>query len=317
MSASAWSEPVARVRVRRSAVFAMNTTLLLDPEHAVVVDPGVLPSELDDLAAAVSGAGAAAVTLVFTHAHWDHVLGRPWWPAARTLAHDRFAAEVKRDAAAIRVAAEACATGHGARFAKAFEPFAPDDAVAGLHFHPLRPWRLVFRDAFGHCPSQVSVHLPDHRVLIAADMLSDLEVPILDGPPAAYAHTLEALLPLVDGGAIQTLVPGHGAVAQGVAAVRARFACDLDYLRELAARAQAARAARLSEDDAVAALEAMEYVGKRAAYSMTDYHRANARFAWRAAGGGKPGAARGGKPPATGGMKPKPAGGAKPHGPRR
>ena len=283
---TAWSSPAPGVRVRQSVAFWMNTTVLVDPAHAVVIDPGVLPSELDDLARAVRESGAAAVTLVFTHAHWDHVLGRPWWPAARTIAHDRFAAEVKRDLASIRAEAERCAAGHGERFARPFEPFAPDDAVAGLHFHPLRPWRLVFRDAFGHCPSQVSVHLPEARLFIAADMLSDIEVPILDGPPEGYVRTLEALHPLVDGGAIETLVPGHGAVAQGAAAVRERLERDLDYLRALAAQARALRAAGRSEDDAVLALEAMEYLGKRAAYSMADQHRANARFAWRAAAPG-------------------------------
>ncbi len=282
--AGAWTDLGGGVRVRQSAAFWMNSTLLLHPEHAVVIDPGVLPAELDDLARAVQESGAADITLVFTHAHWDHVLGRPWWPAARTLAHDRFAAELQRDAAAIRAEAERCAAGHGARFRQPFEPFVPDDAVAGLHFHPLRPWRPVFRDAFGHSGSQISVHLPEQRVLVAADMLSDLEVPILDGPPEVYVRTLEALCPLLDGGALETLVPGHGAVAHGAGAVRERLERDLDYLRTLATRARAARAAGHSEDAAVAALEDMAYVGKGAAYSMAEYHRANARFAWRAAG---------------------------------
>ncbi len=287
-----WSEVVPGVRVRQSSAFWMNSTLLLHHDHAVVVDAGVLPSELDDLARAVRESGAAAVTLVFTHAHWDHVLGRPGWPGARTLAHDRFAAEVRRDAARIQAEAERCAGEHGERFAKAFAAFAPDDAISGLHFHPLRPWRLVFRDAFGHSSSQLCVHLPEERVLIAGDMLSDIEVPILDGPPQVYERTLEALRPLVDGGTVEHLVPGHGAVARGAAAARERLERDLDYLRALASRARAARADGLTEEETVTRLAAMDHVGRDAAYSMADDHRANVRVAWAAAGGPPPRAAR-------------------------
>jgi glyoxylase-like metal-dependent hydrolase (beta-lactamase superfamily II) len=293
-----WSTVAEGVRVRQSRAYAMNTTVLLDREHAVLVDPGVLPSELDDLAREVAALGAARITLVFTHAHWDHVLGRPWWPDARTVAHDRFAAEVKRDAARIRAEAEACAGAHGEAWAKPFEPFAPDDPVAGLHFHPLRPWRLVFRDAFGHCASQLSVHLPEARVLIAADMLSDLEIPLLDGPPEAYLRTLEALRPLLDGGALEVLIPGHGGVVHGAGAARERLERDLDYLRTLASRARAARAAGRTEDEAVADLDAMDFVGKRAPGTMIEEHRRNARHAFRSAGA-PPGAARGRGPGAA------------------
>ncbi len=78
------------------------------PEHwYVVVDPGVLPSEIEDLARLSRQAEPEATTLIFTHGHWDHVLGRPWWPAARVVAHDGCAAEIARDAAEIRREAEA------------------------------------------------------------------------------------------------------------------------------------------------------------------------------------------------------------------
>src|SRR6185369_11939546 len=101
-----WTDLGGGVRVRHSAAFQMTSTVMLDGRQAVVVDPGVLPSELDDIARVVADAKPAAVTLVLTHPHWDHVLGRPWFPGARTIAHDGFAAVVQRDAARIRDEAE-------------------------------------------------------------------------------------------------------------------------------------------------------------------------------------------------------------------
>jgi glyoxylase-like metal-dependent hydrolase (beta-lactamase superfamily II) len=223
------------VRLRRSALYEMNSVVIGEPGHAAVVDPGILPSELDDLAAAT--AGVAAVTLVFTHGDWDHVLGRPWWPGAATVGHDALAADLRRNRDAIRAEADRVAAAAGGRFERPFEPFRPDDAVSGLRAGRLGSRHAVFRDAFGHSASMLSVHLPELRLLIAGDMLSDIEPPMLTQPPATYHRTLAELLPLAEHGAIDLLVPGHGEPARG-GEVAARVRRDLGYLDALARAAR-------------------------------------------------------------------------------
>lgn len=272
------------MRARQSRAFWMNSLLLLDPRHTVVVDPGVLPGELDDLAGAVEVAQPERVTLLFSHGHWDHVLGRPWWPGAQTLAHQRFAAEVSAGAARILRKAETLAAEHGAAWTRGFEPFTPDRAVAGESAVELGPWDLTLRDAPGHCPSQVSVHLPERGLLFAADMLSDIEIPILDGPCAIYQRTLETLLPLFESGAVETLVPGHGSVARGAPACVARIARDLEYLHALETGVREARGRGCTLEETQAALEGMDYTGRDAAYSMRKVHHDNVRFAWNGLG---------------------------------
>ncbi len=268
------------MRARQSRAFWMNSLLLLDPAHAVIVDPGVLPAELDDLAAAVAPIRPAHVTLLFSHGHWDHVLGRPWWPGAQTLAHQRFAAEVTAGAARILRKAETLAAEHGVPWTRGFEPFAPDVVVAGERLIQLGPWALTLRDAPGHCPSQVSVHVSERRLLFAADMLGDIEIPILDGPCAIYQRTLEPLLPLFESGAVETLVPGHGSVARGAPACAARIARDLQYLHALETGVREARGRGRTLEETQAALASMDYTGRDADYSMRDVHRNNVRFAW-------------------------------------
>lgn len=279
-----WTDLGDGIRVRHSAAFQMTSTVLLDPEHAVVVDPGVLPSELDDVARVVGEAGAGEVTVIFTHPHWDHVVGRAWFPGARTIAHDGFTAVVRRDAAHIDEAAAKCAAGHGEQWTRTFAPFKPDDPVSGIRFLKLGPWKLVLRDAPGHSQEQLTVHLPERRTLLAADMLSDVEIPGLCGPPALYRTTLEQLVPLAEHGAIETLVPGHGAIARDADTVRARFRHDLDYLKALKDVIGRALASGADRDTAIEQAMAMEYTGRDGKpWPMAEVHRENAGHAWNEA----------------------------------
>lgn len=274
-----WTELGDGIHVRQSRAYWMNTAVLVAEDHAVLVDPGVIPSELDDLAAFVDRAAPVRTTLIFTHDHWDHVLGRPWWPDADTIAHDRFAAALEQHALSIAAEAVRCAEAHGETWTRGFDPFVPDHAIAGLHFTPVGPFRMVFRDAPGHCASQLTLHLPDEHLLFAADMLSDIEIPMLHAPAAVYRRTLEGLAPLIEGGAIETLVPGHGSIAQG-AEVRDRLRRDLLYLETLETRVEACRQAGLDLDSTQASLADMGYTGKDASYTMVAEHQRNVRTAW-------------------------------------
>ncbi len=282
--APVWTDLGAGVRVRQSRAFMMNSALLLDREHALVIDPGVLPSELDELAAGSRETAAAHTSLFLTHAHWDHVLGRPWWPDAEVIAHDRFASEVHSGEAETLARAQETATRHGERWTRGFTAFRPRYPVSGLHYTRRGPWHLVFRDAFGHSDSQLSLHLPDRRLLFAADMLSDVEIPMLDRPPSVYRRTLEPLLQLAESGAVETLVPGHGSIARGAEAVLVRLREDLAYLDAL--ERGAAQAVRAGHDleRTHGALDGMGYRGKSGGpFPMQEVHRENVRLAWEAA----------------------------------
>jgi glyoxylase-like metal-dependent hydrolase (beta-lactamase superfamily II) len=279
---SHWTDLGGGVLVRQSGVFWMNSAVLLDAEHAVLVDPGVLPSELDELAARVHDAAPRAITLVFTHSHWDHVLGRPWWPGARSVGHAELAAELRSQAGAIHHEAVACAREHGETWDRGFEPFEPDPAIRGEQALASGPWRMALREARGHCDSQITVHLEDRRLLFAADLLSDLEIPWLDREPAAYRHTLARLEALVADGAVETLVPGHGTIGRGAEAILERLHRDLGYLDALDDGVRGARGAGLTLEETQARLAALDHTGKGAAYPMDDVHRGNVRITWEA-----------------------------------
>ena len=275
-----WTDLGGGVLVRQSRAFRMNSALLLHPDHAVLVDPGVLHSELDEIAARVRDTAPRAVTLVVTHAHWDHVLGRPWWPDARTAGHALLGPGLSRDGAAILAEAVRCAHEHGEAWRAGFVPFAPEVTVEAEREVTAGPWRLLLRAAPGHCDSQVTVALPERRLLFAADLLSDVEIPWLDREPAAFRRTLAGLEQPMAAGQVETLVPGHGAIARGAGAALARVRRDLGYLDALESGVRAARAAGLTLAETEARLAALDYTGKGADYPMDDVHRGNVRIAW-------------------------------------
>jgi glyoxylase-like metal-dependent hydrolase (beta-lactamase superfamily II) len=275
-----WTDLGGGVRVRQSRAYWMNSTVLLDRAHTVVVDPGVLPSEIEDIAAVVKSASPERVSIFFTHGHWDHVLGRPFFPRALTIAHRRAAETIAEEVAKIRKEADDIAAEHGERWPSAFEPFQPDLAIVGNQKLQVGPWLLELYAAPGHCDSQLAAHLPARRLLIAADMLSDIEIPLLDARASVYKRTLEGLRGIFERGEVELLIPGHGAIADRRALARERLERDLEYLATLESRCARARLKGTPLEALQEELSAMDYVGKGAQYSMDQAHRRNVKFAY-------------------------------------
>ena len=69
----------SQVLVRHSGIWQLTSVVLPTKDGCVVIDPGYFPRELDELAQlAAQHGGAQAV--VFTHGHWDHVIGHAHFP---------------------------------------------------------------------------------------------------------------------------------------------------------------------------------------------------------------------------------------------
>lgn len=96
------------------------------------------------------------------------------------------------------------------------------------------PWsevELVGHD--GHAPGHTALWLPERGVLLAGDMLSDVELPLPFWPDdlAAYLAGLDALSPVVAHAAV--LVPGHG---HPTTDPMARLDADRRYLEDVLTR---------------------------------------------------------------------------------
>lgn len=99
------------------------------------------------------------------------------------------------------------------------------------------PWagpsiRVIEHQA--HAPGHSALLIDSRGVLVAGDMLSDVEIPLLDldstDPHSDYLRALELLGDTTSGAAV--VVPGHGAVARGHQ-IRDRIEADRAYVQAL------------------------------------------------------------------------------------
>lgn len=216
------------VRVFTSSVMSTTSTMILGDDSAVLIDPAWRPDELAAIATEVERRGMKVALGWSTHPHHDHLLWHPRFGPAARLATPAAAAAAAEHLEEIRVA---------------LEPSLPTDLrelagqVRGYDGAGL-PWsgpiaHIVAHQ--GHCPGHGALWLPDTRVLLAGDMLSDLEIPLAaETGVAAYTDGLELLAPYVE--RARVVVPGHGTPAQADTAdsPRSRLVADREYLAALA-----------------------------------------------------------------------------------
>jgi hypothetical protein len=253
------AEVAPGVHVATSRVWESNT-VVVGPEaggdDVLVVDPGVTAAELAGLAAAVAARGWRVAAGVSTHPHWDHVL---WHRDLGTA--PRFAAP----AAVVALAAD---RRRAWRDAAEVDPGLDREVFGRLTPLPTGT-RALPAPAPGGCAVVVhDAHAPGHLalvvrgVLLAGDMLSPREVPLLDvghdgearpappDPVGDYRAALDRLASAAAGHDVEVLVPGHGPVVRGAAAIAALVAADrayLDALEREAAGGPAAADPRLAD----------------------------------------------------------------------
>jgi hydroxyacylglutathione hydrolase len=194
----------------------------------LVIDPAVTAAELAGLAAELAAIRLRPAVGWSTHPHWDHVLWsrelgdapRYAAPAAIAVAETQRAAildEIRRDAPGLDLELVG-------RMRSLDAPAIPWDGPEA---------RLVVHD--GHAPGHGAVFLPGSGVLVAGDMCSDIEIPLLDtiatDPLGDYRTGMERLSSV---SGVRQVVPGHGHIGDA-GELRTRFALDAAYLDAISA----------------------------------------------------------------------------------
>ena len=242
-----------KLEILTSGIWQTTSTIIEHGGECLVVDPAYFPRELDAIA---ERAGAhRVVATVFTHGHWDHVMGHsrfdaPVWLSAtldRSIAdNDPRAAKYLADAREFDSKWYVPRPGHA--WPTRRRGLANDDTIE-LAGETLRVLHLP-----GHSPDGLGLVAGD--VVLVGDYLSPCEIPFVDDP-VAYLATLSRLRGLIAEG--RDVIPGHGARLRPVEAL-AIAREDITYLEGLLAAA-AARSRELAH--ALQLPRAADVVGMR------------------------------------------------------
>ncbi|WP_129337399.1 MBL fold metallo-hydrolase [Cellulomonas endophytica] len=198
------------VLVATSRTDATTTTVLVRGGRAVLVDPAWWPDELDALAADLGAHGLSITAGWSTHAHEDHVLWHPGFGTAPRWATPRAAARAAADRTALLAALGPAFDRPDLRALVGAVRGLPGDRVPQPFGTdgPDEPLLVVAHD--GHAPGHGALWAPERGLLVAGDVLSDVELPLPFDPDdlEAYRAGLDVLAPVV--ARARVLVPGHG-----------------------------------------------------------------------------------------------------------
>ena len=223
------TEISAGIFVATGDLYVTSSTIVAGADGGcLVIDPAVTVSEVAGLAADLGRLSLRPTAGFATHPHWDHVL----WSPGLGADVPRFAAPLavavaERERSGLIEAVQRSAPGHDLELFGRLTPLGPPaDAIAWDG-----PSALVVTHQ-GHAPGHSAVFLPDSGTLVAGDMCSDIEMPLLDldqaDPVGDYLAALHHLAALP----VDRIIPGHGTVGDA-AEFRRRIEADLAYLVSL------------------------------------------------------------------------------------
>ena len=260
--------------VAQSPIYAMNVGVWLHGGAACLIDPGMLPDEIEQVAAFLAEHEAAPHAVVITHSHYDHLLGARSFPGATVVAQANYEIEVQRDGPRI----QQMLWREG--IVPAGRPFdIPQPDVTFVDTMALEVGELTIHLAHapGHAADELVLYEPGTATLWAGDMLSDVEIPLVSDALAPYERTLEMLA----GYELHALVPGHGRPTADAAEARRRLDNDRQYLAALHTNAAGAIQEGLSLEQTVSrcAAQPLACPGNEA------MHRLNVESAYAELGG--------------------------------
>src|SRR6266571_6357295 len=219
------TEITAGIFVATSDLYTTNSTVVSAGDGGcLVIDPAVTVA---DLAADLRGLSLTPWAGFATHPHWDHILWSADLGDAPRYASADAVAVAKRERGGLIEAVQQAAPGHDLDM---FGGLTPLVASAGAV-----PWdgpaaRVVTHQ--GHAPGHSAVFFPGSGTLVAGDMCSDIEIPLLDldqaDPVDDYLAALDRLAELP----VERVIPGHGGIGDGAEFLR-RIELDRAYLDDL------------------------------------------------------------------------------------
>lgn len=227
------TEITAGVLVATAEKYVTTSTVVRGRDGGcLVIDPAVSTDDIAGLAADLDDLGLRPSAGFATHPHWDHVLWSRELGNAPRYASALAAEVAERERDGLIEGVQRSAPGHDlALFARVTPLAEPGQAISWDG-----PESVVVTHQ-GHAPGHSAVFLPGGGILVAGDMCSDIEMPLLDTDQTDPVGDYLAALDLFAALPVRRVIPGHGHIGDA-AEFRRRLDADRRYLDALSRGAE-------------------------------------------------------------------------------
>jgi hydroxyacylglutathione hydrolase len=249
-----FSEVSPGLWVAQSRGLKMHTGAFISEGEACLIDPGLFPDEIDDIARLIEERGARPSVIVLTHSHWDHIIGPEHFPGVKIVAQEEYVAFTRKNATELVKPLTFWEEHVGLKREKPFVIPQPDETFGESTVIEVGSLILRLEHVPGHAVDQLAVRHEETGAVWVSDILSDIEIPYVSDNLATYERTLQK----VGTWDIRALVPGHGAWTTDKDEIKERIEQDRRYLTELRTRVARALGEGRTIDEAVQACADME-----------------------------------------------------------
>lgn len=218
--------------VFESQLYKTTSTVIQTEDCVIVVDPCLLPSEVDEIREhVVSMKGNRPVYLIITHSDWDHIVGAGAFPEAIVIASEAFQLKNPNE-----ILEQVKAFDDEYYIDRKTPVVYPNvDIVVKKDGEQLKIGNttLTFYEAKGHTDDGIFAIVEPLGIWIAGDYLSDIEFPFIYSSSTDYMKTLEKTEAILSVHRIKFLITGHGHVARSTEEILIRKQDSLKYINNL------------------------------------------------------------------------------------
>ena len=222
------------IQVFQSALWQLNSTHIHFQDTSIVFDPAYLPFEINAIATQANNPVWSHRYLIYTHGDFDHIVGNHWFEGFEQLGSLAMAKRNNTD----HILSQINTFDQENYITRPYPVSYPElnympDVKDSLSIK-LGSVELILFKASGHTSDGLFYIIPELKLWIAGDYLSDIEFPFIEDGLKEYYDTLERADKIINEFDIDFLIPGHGTIAFTKSEMISRLDKSINYLNGLA-----------------------------------------------------------------------------------
>lgn len=222
-----------QITVFQSALWQLNSCLCHDGDTQVLWDPAYSDKEIDEIYSSLYRSNAKEHYLIYTHGDYDHIAGDAQFPQFQKIGSKHMALRPEKD----QILSQIHQVDHEFYIDRLHTLQYPSldmtvDLSKPVHKR-LGNIDAIFLEARGHTADGMITVIPELKIIVAGDYLSDIEFPFIEDSLEEYYKTLDRLTDMMNTFDLEFMVPGHGNVALTRTEIEDRIYRSKNYLVSL------------------------------------------------------------------------------------